>query len=183
MYCDDATLTRALTAYQNYRPTASNHLQACRAKWIPVIIAQAAARKRACTLANAILDDKPYKRSYHRLPLDQQLGVALCLMVGWAEYLNSLKAAQSRVANTLTVRVFSFLATLDIDFQALAIRSWSSGRDGGSVPGMSLIMKFNLVRLPEFMTVYLAIHKHWQKVGSDWKRREQEEQAEATHGE
>jgi hypothetical protein len=173
MICSKNVLTRAILSYTNYKTTASNHLQQCRDKWIPVHVRKVADKRRVRECAEAIIMGKPYLQEYSTFSLEHQLAVVLCLMTGWSDHLWAMGKSQSdmTLAQIYTERVFSFLNSLSVDFAALGVRGFSNNRDGGAVPAMALYQKYNMTRIRVFMTVFLKIRDHWNKVGHDWSRK------------
>jgi len=171
MICTRDTLTRALIAYNYYKPTASNHLQQCRDKWIPVHVKSAVDRSRVRSCAEAVLNGKPYKAQYKALRTEHKIAVALCMMHGWSEILWIMDEKERPVVHNYTDRVFTFLNEVHIDHATLAVRNWCSSRDDKNGVSFSIFNKHRLTDVRALMTVYVKIRRHWDKVGFDWNRR------------
>jgi hypothetical protein len=187
LFCTPDVLKRALGNYQRYLPTASEHLREMREKWIPVHVRSRYARQWVLAISEQILAGTrvppavvwtPDWSAYNGLKEEYQIAVALCVMQGWAEHLQSLPSkSRSRGGNPLpiTERVGQFLAGISLDHATLAIRNWSF-RDGErGIHAMVLIQDGRVTKVPEFMRVYLNIRDRWHARGFDWDRRMREE--------
>ena len=193
MFCSKHVLVRALGNYQKYQPTASEHLQQCRAQWIPVHVRKAFDKQRVRMCAERVLRGWPYLSNYNELREEHRLAVALVAIQGWAEHLSGilpeylalrqknprgmLTQIKEESTRILTDNLFKFLDGIELDYATLAVRNWSKSRDGGVVEWFDLFRAFNLSRVPSLMQVYIKIRNKWDQVGYDWDRRVREEAA------
>jgi hypothetical protein len=176
MLCSEEVLGRALSAYQKYLPTASEHLRETREQWIPVQVQGKKNRAFVCRQAEAVLTGGVFdKEKYRLLPEEYRVAIALTAMQGYAEHMAALLDSGATSETEMTTRFYTFLLYIPLDHATLAIRN-AGHREGGPF-GMRVICGLKLTKVNEVMALYMSIKRKWDARGMDWKRRELEEKA------